>query len=128
MNKHVTLQPPELDALAMACDNQPLAVERQGASAVVAIAYDAAIPFRLTLVTRANGLVDVKREELSPTGEWCAETTEEEDRAPEFREGRESDLANPEILEAAGIAVGAGENPDPDDDPLGHLPNLDELQ
>lgn len=119
LDNPIVLSPEEFDAFSLECDNCALTIQEQGVKGgkhyTVAVAEGASPPFRLTAVTRANGLVDVQREDLNDSDEWVEsnKTTRE--------------VSDPRVQEAAMVAAGVGENPDEDADPLGHLPDLKEL-
>lgn len=141
-----TLTPEELDALCLGCENKPLTILEQGIKHgqryTVAASPDGEL--FLTLVTRSDGLVDVSRAQQTtiedaladaydsaepgvPSSErWCALDAANQTIPDEEFLGTPDERDR--ILTAAGLAAGVGENPDETDDPLGHLPALDELE
>lgn len=127
------LTPDELDLLSHECDNQTLTIAEQGVKD--GRRYTVATGNRglfLTVVTRTNGLVEVRKAEqttIEDALDDAFDTSETETVGP--REGRDSvrelEARLGESHEAALVAAGIGENPDENGDPLGHLPDLGDL-
>jgi hypothetical protein len=139
----------ELDLLSHECEGKDLTIIDQGAHHGRRYTVAEGNQIILTLVTRRNGLVEChKNMPVEEALEYAAAPLQggtnvvvdgepgyvvdpDAEGGVEVRltpDSEDASLDHTEVVKAAAVAVGVGENPDEDDDPLGHLPDLDELR